>query len=82
MLVLTRKLDEGIYIGKDVKITVIEITGNQVKLGISAPKDVSIFREEVLDKIIEENIGSIASEKPDARKLPAFLRKVKNTGEK
>lgn len=81
MLVLTRKLDEGIFIGKDVKITVIEITGNQVKLGISAPKDVSIFREEVLNKIIEENIESIASEKPDAKKLPQFLKNLKKTGD-
>ncbi len=82
MLVLTRKLDEGIYIGNDVKITVIEITGNQVKLGISAPKDVSIFREEVLNKIIEDNIGSIAAEKPDIKNLPKIIQNLKKKEDK
>lgn len=77
MLVLTRKIDEGIYIGNDIKITVIEISGNQVKLGISAPRDVSIFREEVIEKIREDNIGSIAAEKPDVKKMPDFLKKKK-----
>lgn len=82
MLVLTRKPDEGIYIGNDIKVTIIEVNGSQVKLGISAPNDVSIFREEVIEKIVEENIGSLANEKPDMKKIPDFIKKLKNDPKK
>ena len=50
MLVLSRKLDETLMIGDDVKITVLGIQGNQVRLGIDAPKDISIMREEVTQR--------------------------------
>lgn len=55
MLVLTRKVNESIIIGDDVKITVVEVKGEQVKLGISAPKRISIHREEVYLEIQKEN---------------------------
>lgn len=55
MLVLTRKTNESIIIGDDVKITVIEVKGEQVKLGISAPKKISIHREEIYLEIQKEN---------------------------
>lgn len=55
MLVLTRKLNESIMIGDDVEITVVELKGDQVKLGISAPKEVGIYRREVYLTISEEN---------------------------
>jgi len=47
MLVLTRRLNESFYIGKDVKVTVVSIGGGQVKIGIEAPKEVSIVRSEL-----------------------------------
>lgn len=56
MLVLTRKSGEGILIGNGIKVVVVEVNGNQVRLGIEAPSDVTIHREEVYRKIQEENI--------------------------
>ena len=55
MLVLTRKPGQSLYIGDDVKITLKEVRGNQVRLGIDAPPHVRIFREEIYLQILEEN---------------------------
>lgn len=55
MLILTRKLGEGIVIGPDVVVRVIEIKGGQVKLGIDAPHETSVHREEVYRRICQEN---------------------------
>lgn len=54
MLVLTRKTDECIMIGDDVEIMVIGVEGDQVKLGIDAPREIPIHRKEVYDEIQEE----------------------------
>jgi carbon storage regulator len=54
MLVLSRRLGETLIIGDDVKITVLGISGNQVRLGIAAPKEVSVHREEVYRRIQDE----------------------------
>lgn len=48
MLVLTRRIGERIVIGEDVTVTVLEVRGDQVRLGVDAPRDVKVFREEVL----------------------------------
>jgi carbon storage regulator len=55
MLVLTRKKNESIVIGDDVKITIVDVRGDQVKLGITAPKNVSVHREEIYLEIQKEN---------------------------
>ncbi|MFC0187356.1 carbon storage regulator CsrA [Fictibacillus aquaticus] len=55
MLVLTRKLQEAIKIGDDIEVTVLAVEGEQVKLGISAPKYVEIHRKEIYVSIQEEN---------------------------
>ena len=55
MLVLTRKTGEGIVIGDDITIKVIELKGGGVRIGIDAPKTSKIYRQEVYDRIIEEN---------------------------
>jgi carbon storage regulator len=54
MLILTRRLDESLMIGDQVKITVLGVKGSQVRLGIEAPRDVSVHREEIFDRIIAE----------------------------
>lgn len=55
MLILSRKINEKVMIGEDISISVIEIRGDQVRLGIDAPKNVKVFRQEVFDAIMEEN---------------------------
>ena len=61
MLALSRKKDEAIVINDDIEITVIEIKGDQVKLGISAPKSVPIYRKEVYAQIPAANKEAVAS---------------------
>lgn len=51
MLILTRKQGESIVIGDDVRVTVLDITGNQIRLGIAAPREISVHREEIHNKI-------------------------------
>ena len=51
MLILTRRVGEALMIGDDVTITVLSVRGNQVRIGIDAPKDVSVHREEIYNKI-------------------------------
>lgn len=55
MLILTRKPGESLYIGDNVKVTVVEIKGNQVRVGIEAPSDLRIYREEIYLQILDEN---------------------------
>jgi carbon storage regulator len=55
MLVLTRKINESINIGQDIEIFVVEIKDDHVKIGIRAPKDVPVYRQEIYRSILEEN---------------------------
>ncbi len=57
MLILTRRMGETLIIGDDVNVTVLGIKGNQVRLGINAPKDVSVHREEIYLRIQQERTG-------------------------
>lgn len=61
MLILSRKTDEKIVIGDDITITIIEVRGEQVRIGINAPKTVKVFREEVFDAIKDENKAAAQS---------------------
>ena len=62
MLILTRRIGETLIIGDDVNITVLGVKGNQVRLGINAPKDVSVHREEIYLRIQQEKQGSDTEE--------------------
>lgn len=55
MLILTRKPGESLYVGDNVKITIVEIKGNQIRVGIEAPQYIRIYREEIYVQIQEEN---------------------------
>ncbi len=56
MLVLTRKLNQSIVIGDGIEIIVLEVRGEQVRLGIKAPKSVAVHRKEIYDQIRDENV--------------------------
>jgi len=58
MLILSRRMGETIMIGDDVTVTVLGVRNNQVRLGIDAPKDISIHREEIYKRIQEEKDGN------------------------
>jgi carbon storage regulator len=76
MLVITRKLGERITIGDDISITVIEIKGSQVRLGIEAPKTISIHRQEIYERIKAENFNSLQVRSEDLF-LASKLLKIK-----
>jgi carbon storage regulator len=57
MLILTRRVGETVMIGKDVTVTVVGVNGQQVRLGINAPKEVPVHREEVYDRMQAEKTG-------------------------
>ena len=55
MLILTRRISESVYIGDDVRLTVLGVRGTQVRIGINAPKEVPVHREEIYYRIKHEN---------------------------
>ena len=57
MLILTRRVGETLMIGDDVTITVLGVKGNQVRIGVNAPKDVAVHREEIYQRIQKEKTG-------------------------
>lgn len=76
MLILSRKLDEKIKIGNDITITIIDIKGDQVKIGVEAPKNVKVFRQEVFDAIQKENKVAVVTESKENNKAIVALSKL------
>jgi len=74
MLVLTRKSEEAIQIGDGITVTVLEIRGNQARLGITAPPGVRIYRGEIYEKVRAENIGSSGLSPEDFARMKERLR--------
>ncbi|MFP4643515.1 MAG: carbon storage regulator CsrA [Spirochaetales bacterium] len=72
MLILARKLKERIVIGDDIEVSVVEIKGDQVKLGISAPPEVGVYRHEVYEAIQSENRAAAGSQ-PDIPEFSEWL---------
>jgi carbon storage regulator len=62
MLILTRRVGESLMVGDDVTITVLGVKGNQVRVGVNAPKDVAVHREEVLNRIEESAPREVADD--------------------
>jgi carbon storage regulator len=77
MLILSRRPGESIRIGDDVMITVISISGNQIRLGIRAPREIRVLREEIYHAMQEENRAAASA--PEARRrLEDVLQRVRN----
>ena len=77
MLVLTRKLGESIAIGDDIKVSIIEIKGKQVRLGIQAPQHTAVHREEIFQRIQEENRMAALISPVHLKKVGNFWKKTK-----
>lgn len=81
MLILTRRVGETIVIGDDVIITVLGIKGNQVRIGINAPKDVSVHREEIYQRIQQEKnttstpTAAVAPKQEESTTVTTTIRK-------
>jgi len=75
MLVLTRKKDEAVVIGDDIEIIVSEISEDKVKIAIKAPRDVKIFRKELLAAVEDENLKSADMPDLDIDKLREAIKK-------
>jgi carbon storage regulator len=78
MLVLTRKIGETITIDDHIKVTIVQIKGKQVRIGVDAPKETKIYREEVYSAIQEENRAALQSMSNDLEQLKSG--KIKKTG--
>ena len=74
MLVLTRKSGEAINVGDEITVTVLEVRGNQVRLGIQAPLDVIIHRKELYEKIKGENLISVGLSVDDFKNIRERLK--------
>lgn len=70
MLILTRRVGETLMIGDSVTVTILGVKGNQVRVGITAPKDVAVHREEIFQRIGREASGPASDPTPDESGLP------------
>jgi carbon storage regulator len=74
LLILTRKSGEGLFIGDDIRITVLEIRGKQIRLGIEAPTSVVVLREEIYRRIQEENLQAAEARDIDVSEVTQLWR--------
>jgi carbon storage regulator len=74
LLILTRKSGEGLFIGDDVRITVLEIRGKQIRLGIEAPNSVVVLREEIYRRVQEENLQAAGTREKDLSEVAQLWR--------
>lgn len=72
MLILTRRVGETVMIGDDVTVTVLGVKGNQVRIGINAPKNVAVHREEIFERIKREQQSEIEANNKPATEVASF----------
>ena len=72
MLILTRRVGETLMIGDDVTVTVLGVKGNQVRIGVNAPRDVAVHREEIYERIKREQAEQAAQQGGPVRRLAIF----------
>jgi len=73
MLVLTCKVNQSIVIGDDIEVVVLEVRGEQVRLGVRAPKSIAVHRKEVCEQIRQENLNAASVSTDDLSSLQARL---------
>ncbi|MER3401813.1 MAG: carbon storage regulator [Armatimonadota bacterium] len=78
MLVLTRKVNQSIMIGDDIEVVVLEVRGEQVRLGIKAPRSVTVHRREIYEAIQQENLRSAQTQPQDVPEAPSKSSKARS----
>jgi carbon storage regulator len=78
MLALTRKKNESIVINDNIEVVVLSVQGDQVKLGIDAPRHISVHRKEIYEQIQQENLAATHSEGVNTRNLLELLKHQKS----
>ncbi len=78
MLILTRKTGEGLFVGDHIRITVVEIRGKQIRLGIEAPENVVVLREEIFRRIQEANLQAAGVAPLDVKEIATLWRQDKD----
>ena len=73
MLILTRKRGQTVVIDGQIEVTVVAVQGDQVRLGITAPKQIGVHRKELLDAVTQQNIEAAAAGKRPPERLPAWM---------
>lgn len=73
MLVLTRKVNQSIVIGDDIEVIVLEVRGEQVRIGVRAPKSISVHRKEIYEQICQENLNAASVSTDDLSSLQERL---------
>jgi len=77
LLILTRKIGEGIILGDDIRIAVLEIRGKQIRIGIEAPSSIVVLREEIYQRIQEENLQAAGVRDVDLKELANIWKQKK-----
>jgi carbon storage regulator len=77
LLILTRKIGETVTIGDEIKVQVVDVKGRQVRLGITAPAEWAVHREEIFIKIQEQNLQSLRTDASDLQSAAQLLDSVK-----
>lgn len=75
MLVLTRKKSESIIIDNEIEVVILEVNGDQVKIGINAPKEIPVLRKEIYQAVKEENKAALEFSPSDINKLAEIIKK-------
>lgn len=76
MLVLTRRLGETIVIGDDIIIKIVDIHGKQIRVGIEAPSEISVYRGEIYERIMQENKAAAEAVAKDGADISASAKKI------
>jgi len=74
LLILTRKTGEGLFIGDDIRVTILEIRGKQIRLGIEAPTAIVVLREEIYRRVQQENLQAAGARDIDVTEVAQLWR--------